>query len=359
VVLVDDSWDQTHEALAVAWRVARHLGVAVVEERDGQRRTLEPPVAAGHSSPIPEAPPGLEVEESADGEVVVRWQAASRRGAALVIAGTILAWALVMLGLVTQGVDLLGMDAVVPRKPSYVLAGDGVLGLPALLFVPGLLVAAWLGTRRFEVRGSTNGVAAIRRSAIRISGIVVSGAQFQDVVAQGRALTVRGDRQILTLDQGLNAEQAGWIAARMRGIAHAGATGLLVVPGWAGRRMRTIGAVALAVLLAASVVAVEADLVGRWLRSSEPVKQALALAAQRPEVRAAVGEPMVVGTWLSGGVKPFGTWRHATVDIPVSGPRGAAMIAFNAEGDPYGLWTIREIRLWVGDQAQVIVKAGE
>jgi hypothetical protein len=62
------------------------------------------------------------------------------------------------------------------------------------------------------------------------------------------------------------------------------------------------------------------------IRSSEPYTEALARAKENPEVKAALGEPIEVGYWVSGSIDVNGTSGTAKIAIPISGPKKSATI---------------------------------
>ena len=61
-------------------------------------------------------------------------------------------------------------------------------------------------------------------------------------------------------------------------------------------------------------------------RSSDVFKQAMARAAASPEVRAQIGEPIRAARLMSGHLNVNGSTGDADLSIPISGPRGKAVI---------------------------------
>lgn len=356
ITVVNDRWDESQQSIAMAWQAARHLGLKVVQERSGVRTVLTPPSVAARGPAMQLPPPdGLEVEERDGGEVTIRWTRPMRREAWLVGGGAILVWAAASVLIATQGLDDIGIDAWVATSWRAIATGDGLLSLPTLALAPAGLVCAWLMTRGGLVHASPRGVVGARRSALGLAGQAIPAAHLQDIVAEGPTLVVRGDTQVATLSHGLSSEQAKWIAARVKGVPDPQAAGGPHVAGWKGRRLRFAAAVALAMTLSLAIASLEAVVTGLWLRRSEPVQQALRLAAAHPEVERMLGRPLAVGYVLHGGVAAFSSSPHADLTVPLAGPRGEATLAFGARKDSSAGWRVWHMRLWVGDQDTVLL----
>jgi hypothetical protein len=76
----------------------------------------------------------------------------------------------------------------------------------------------------------------------------------------------------------------------------------------------------------------------RLAKSSEPCKQAVALAAANPEIQAELGTPIEVGFMVSGSISSSNTSGEAMLDIPISGPKGEAHVFVEGK-KAAGLWT--------------------
>ncbi len=67
------------------------------------------------------------------------------------------------------------------------------------------------------------------------------------------------------------------------------------------------------------------------MKSSAPYQQALAAAQTNPQAIQALGEPIKAGLLLSGSINLNGDSGYASLQIPVSGPKGKGTIYVEAE----------------------------
>ncbi|MGE3912222.1 MAG: cytochrome c oxidase assembly factor Coa1 family protein [Chloroflexota bacterium] len=62
------------------------------------------------------------------------------------------------------------------------------------------------------------------------------------------------------------------------------------------------------------------------VRSTEPYQDALARAQAHPEVRAALGEPIEAGFWITSDLKASGSTGDVNLAIPISGPKRSGTV---------------------------------
>ena len=74
------------------------------------------------------------------------------------------------------------------------------------------------------------------------------------------------------------------------------------------------------------------------MKSSEPYKEAMVKAMAHPQVRAELGVPVADGFFVSGNISTAGTSGQASLDIPISGPKGKGDIYVEAKKSG-GTWT--------------------
>lgn len=110
--------------------------------------------------------------------------------------------------------------------------------------------------------------------------------------------------------------------------------------GWWQRHWRW--AVPLVCLLSAAVVAAFIALmmfaVFEGMRSSDAYATAMRRAREHPQVTAALGTPIEPGWYVSGRMNVSGASGEASLQIPISGPKGEADLYVEAE-KAAGRWT--------------------
>lgn len=62
------------------------------------------------------------------------------------------------------------------------------------------------------------------------------------------------------------------------------------------------------------------------MKKSDVYKEALSRAQNSPAVQAALGTPIEAGMLVSGSINVDATGGHATLDFPISGPKGKAVV---------------------------------
>ncbi len=62
------------------------------------------------------------------------------------------------------------------------------------------------------------------------------------------------------------------------------------------------------------------------IRSSEPYEEGMNRARAHADVKAALGEPIESGFWLTGNINVSGSSGNADLTIPISGPRGSGTL---------------------------------
>jgi len=94
------------------------------------------------------------------------------------------------------------------------------------------------------------------------------------------------------------------------------------------------------------------------IRSSEPYRGALARVRGSPTVREILGTPIRAGFLARGSIRTRGKRSRATFDIPISGPRGRAMLHVVAERSGK-VWTFKTLAVEVertGDWIDLLVE---
>jgi hypothetical protein len=59
------------------------------------------------------------------------------------------------------------------------------------------------------------------------------------------------------------------------------------------------------------------------IRSSDAYEEGMSRARAHPDLKAALGEPIESGFWLSGNINVSGASGRADLSIPISGPKGS------------------------------------
>ena len=104
-------------------------------------------------------------------------------------------------------------------------------------------------------------------------------------------------------------------------------------------------------LLVAVLVTALFTVITALFRSSDVFKQAMARAAASPDVRAQIGEPIRASRLMSGHLNVSGNAGDADLSIPISGPRGKAVIhaVWSKSG---GVWRFTVLQVHVEGQAE-------
>jgi hypothetical protein len=86
------------------------------------------------------------------------------------------------------------------------------------------------------------------------------------------------------------------------------------------------------------------------MRSSEAYQLALAAAQREPSVTAVLGAPVRAGWLTTGQVNVAGASGDASLEIPISGPRGSGTLAVRAHKSA-GKWTFSSLNVRVSGRA--------
>lgn len=89
------------------------------------------------------------------------------------------------------------------------------------------------------------------------------------------------------------------------------------------------------------------------MRSSDTYATAMQRAREHPQVTAALGTPIEPGWYLSGRMSESGTSGQASLQIPISGPKGAADLYVEAEKTA-GRWTYSTLMVDVDGRGEPI-----
>jgi Cytochrome oxidase complex assembly protein 1 len=89
------------------------------------------------------------------------------------------------------------------------------------------------------------------------------------------------------------------------------------------------------------------------MKSSVPYQQALARAKASPEVQTALGIPIKDGFMASGKITTSGPTGSASLEIPISGPKGKADIYLEARKSS-GVWSFSTLNVTVAGQPETI-----
>src|SRR5258708_39579720 len=81
-----------------------------------------------------------------------------------------------------------------------------------------------------------------------------------------------------------------------------------------------------AIVLGVAFVAVIVIVVFGAMKKSDVYREALRRAQNDPAVTAALGTPIEAGFYVTGNVKLDSTGGHATLDFPISGPKGKGVV---------------------------------
>lgn len=106
-------------------------------------------------------------------------------------------------------------------------------------------------------------------------------------------------------------------------------------------------------LLVAVFVTVLFTIITASFRSSDVFKEAMARAEANSDVRAQIGEPIRASRLMSGHLNVSGNAGDADLSIPISGPRGKAVIHAVASKSG-GVWRFTVLQVNVEGQAEVV-----
>jgi hypothetical protein len=94
-------------------------------------------------------------------------------------------------------------------------------------------------------------------------------------------------------------------------------------------------------------------LASRLMHSSGSYQQAMARARQDSALVAALGTPIEDGFWMTGKINENGAAGSADLKIPLSGPKGGAMLYVRATKSA-GVWTYSHLQVEIDSTNQQI-----
>ena len=126
-------------------------------------------------------------------------------------------------------------------------------------------------------------------------------------------------------------------------------------PGWWSRNWKwgvPVMAISMLALIVGFVFLIFFGIFG-MMKSAEPCKNAFAKAAANPQVQVQLGVPIEEGFFLSGNVSTVGARGHATMSIPISGPKGTGCIYLQAKKSA-GTWTYSTLEVTIEGKPEKI-----
>ena len=126
-------------------------------------------------------------------------------------------------------------------------------------------------------------------------------------------------------------------------------------PGWWTRNWKwcvPVGIVSILGLFAAFIFMI-VSLVFGMLKSSEPYKDAVAKATSNPQVQSELGTPVTEGFIPSGNINLNNDAGNASLDIPISGPKGNGGIRVVAIKTA-GVWTYTTMEVVIDGKPEKI-----
>jgi hypothetical protein len=127
-------------------------------------------------------------------------------------------------------------------------------------------------------------------------------------------------------------------------------------PGWWARNWKwSVPALAISGIacLAGFIFLIFAAVTG-MMTSSEPYKHALSSAAADAQVRTALGTPVTDGYFSTGSFSTSGSSGSASLDIPISGPKGKGHIYLEAKKSA-GVWTYPTLKVLIEGKSDPII----
>lgn len=92
------------------------------------------------------------------------------------------------------------------------------------------------------------------------------------------------------------------------------------------------------------------------MKSSEPYKFAMSRANSSAEIRTALGSPIEPGMMMSGNISTTNSSGHASMAIPISGPKGEGTLHVEADRSG-GIWTYNTLEVHIpGQPAKIDLK---
>lgn len=126
-------------------------------------------------------------------------------------------------------------------------------------------------------------------------------------------------------------------------------------PGWWSRHWKWCVPVAVVSLLVLVVGFIPFLLFGVFsmMKSSEPCQKAIAKALASPQIQAELGTPVKDGFFSSGSISTAGSSGKATMDIPISGPKGKGNLHLDATKSA-GTWTYSTLEVTIEGKSEKI-----
>jgi Cytochrome oxidase complex assembly protein 1 len=124
-------------------------------------------------------------------------------------------------------------------------------------------------------------------------------------------------------------------------------------PGWWQRNWKWVVPVSVvsALCLTLALVFLLVSAIFGMFKSAEPYKEALAKAVANPQVQAALGTPVTDGFFASGNISTAGASGSASLDIPISGPKGKGNVHVEATKSA-GVWTYSSLEVAIPGQPE-------
>ena len=126
-------------------------------------------------------------------------------------------------------------------------------------------------------------------------------------------------------------------------------------PGWWQRNWKwfvPVSVVSMVVLFAALILLIFSTVFG-MIKSAEPYKDSLAKAVADPQVQSALGSPVTDGFFVNGSISTSGGSGSASLDIPISGPKGQGNIHVEAK-KAAGVWTYSSLEVAIPGQLEKV-----
>ncbi|MGH9492321.1 MAG: cytochrome c oxidase assembly factor Coa1 family protein [Terriglobales bacterium] len=125
-------------------------------------------------------------------------------------------------------------------------------------------------------------------------------------------------------------------------------------PGWWSRNWKwfvPVGCLTLLLLFCLFIALIFTVVMGS-MKSSDAYKQAVAKARSNPEVVAKLGAPIEEGWFVSGSINVQNDSGNADLQIPISGPKGKAVIHAVA-GKTAGKWEYARLTIAIEGQPEL------
>jgi hypothetical protein len=127
-----------------------------------------------------------------------------------------------------------------------------------------------------------------------------------------------------------------------------------------GLRIAGVGIVTIILSCLGALAAIAACVAGvlflttSTFTSSDVYKEALAAAQNDPDVQAALGTPIEAGAFVTGSMETQGLSGDASLNIPISGPKGSGTIFASARREN-GEWIFYTLAVQIDGQDELIV----